>query len=351
MKPVVPTVPLHVWKNLYSAAQKFNSLQPWEILDAMDLICLRDPKSGDTGFGVVMGSGGTLFGFCLYRGGEGLDVYRNLMEEKIDPAVEDVFAIQNCLKVEFCSREDMEPEDRRVMKQLNLTFKGRNAWPEFRSHFPGYAPWFLTENEAGFLTLGLNVACRHYERVTAGDLDESFRNDECLMYIPVDESQSEYRAEWEPLPVYTKQRTAPPILNLATIDSLRTKEMKPDSPWEADVFYLPSPILDRERPYYLRITALCHASSGFALAAEPSLPEITEHQSLVDVICSTMEKHKLMPETIFVKNAEYAAGLMPLARALRLTIRRRKNLDAVRELKESMLNFLMSEGQAGRKKK
>jgi hypothetical protein len=163
------------------------------------------------------------------------------------------------------------------------------------------------------------------------------RDGECLVYTPVVAAETEYRAQWEAWPMPAHYSVEPLVLNLARLNALRAKKTEPDSPWETDMFYLPSPIFDRERPYYLRLAAVCQQSSGFVFAAEPSPPELSGHQSLADAICSSIERHGFLPETIFVKGAEEATALTPLANALGFTIRRRKQLKAIQMLKKDMM--------------
>ncbi|HQT92155.1 MAG TPA: hypothetical protein PL001_09035 [Candidatus Kryptobacter bacterium] len=351
MKPIVPTVSTAVWKELYNAAQKFNALQPWDVLDDADAVCLRNPMTGDIGFGVVMGSGGSIFGLCLYRGAEGLDIYRRTIEGEVGREGDDLFAMQNCVKLELGPRSDMMPEDFAVMKQLSLSFKGKNAWPEFRSMLSGYAPWFLTEPEARFLTLGINAACFHYDRVRRGEVEESIRSEECLMYSPVEGSQTEFRSEWGPLPVYEKKPLKPPVLNLGVISSIKAKKLKPDSEWEVDSFYLPMPVMDRDRPYFARTAVACQQSSGFVFDMSTAPPETTQHQLLADVICSSIEKSGFKPDAIFVRNEEFASALAPLANVLSISILGRKNLGSIKMLKESMMGYMMGEGKGGRGRK
>ncbi len=42
-----------------------------------------------------------------------------------------------------------------IIKKLGLKFRGRDAWPVFRSHVPGYYPWHLNQDEARFLRIAL----------------------------------------------------------------------------------------------------------------------------------------------------------------------------------------------------
>ncbi len=351
MKPIVPRVSTAVWKELYNAAQKFNLQKPWDTLGDSDVICVRDPSTEETGFGVVMGSGGTIFGFCLYRGAEGFDIYRRTIEGEVDREGDDLFAMQNCVKMELGPRSDMMPEDFAVMKQLGLSFKGKNAWPEFRSMLSGYTPWFLTEPEARFLTLGINAACFHYDRVRRGEVEESLLGDKCLMYTPVEGFAVNFSSEWERLPVYERKPLKPPVLNLGVISSIKSKKLKPDTEWEVDSFYLAMPVMDRDRPYFARTAVACQKTSGFVFDMSTAPPEIPQHQLLADLICSSIEKSGFKPDAIFVRNEEFASALAPLANVLRIPVRSRKNLGSIEILKESMMAYMMGEEKGRRGKR
>ncbi len=298
-----------------------------------------------------MGSGGELFGFVLYREAEGFHIYRRTIQGEIDRENDDLFEMQNSLNFELGPRSNMMPEDFAVMKQLDLSFKGKNAWPEFRSMVSGYAPWFLTEPEARFLTLGINAACWHHDRVQRGEVGESIRDDECLMYTPVEGSQTEFRSEWEPLPVYEKKPLKPPVLNLGVISSIKAKKLKPDSEWEADAFFLPMPVMDRDRPYFARTAVACQQVSGFVFDMITASPEIPQYQLLADTICSSIEKSGFKPDAIFVRNEEFASALAPLSNVLGIQVRSRKNLSSIEMLKESMLSYMMGEEKGRRGKR
>ena len=62
------------------------------------------------------------------------------------------------LTVSFEDRKFLRKPDFQVIKELELKFRGRNSWPLFRSYQPGYLPWYLTKDEARYLTLALQQA-------------------------------------------------------------------------------------------------------------------------------------------------------------------------------------------------
>ena len=338
MKPIIPSVPLAVWRDLYLAARKFQSLRPWTVLGDQELIGVSDPSLGETGFGVVMGSAGTLFGFCLYLGAEGFASYRGMMENPHMGEWVDALASQKCLKAEFTVRSDLTGEDLAVIRKLGMPFGGKHDWPQFRSLLPGYAPWFLTEAEVRFLALGLRTACHHQERFVRGEVTDSLRDGECLVYTPGEGNG--YSPAWEPWPADPRKAVMPPVLDLARLTVLRAKKTEPDTPWEADIFYFPSLIMDRDRPYFMRVAAVCQESTAFAFAAEVGPPETPPSQMLADAICSSIEKHGFLPVTVFVKRADLAAALTPLAKALGITVRARGHLGAVELLRRDMIKTL-----------
>ncbi|MFH0990567.1 MAG: hypothetical protein V1799_11190 [bacterium] len=347
MKLFVPVVSLSVWNELYDAAERFKARTPWEVLDDLDLIGVSDPATGETGYGVVLGSDGTFFGFCLYRGERGLHIYRQIID---DERGEDAFAYQDGLMAEFGGRADLETEDLRILKQLNRSYKGRAGWPILRSLLPGYLPWFLNESEARFLTLGLQTACHHLGRVERGEADESLREDNCLVYSPANDARTEFNANWALLPENTHNRISA-ILDLAQINSLKSKHLRNDTAWEADILYFPVPVMDRERPYLVRVPAICNQISGITYNATPATPDQSDQQVLADAICSVIERSTFKPDTLFVRDKYFAVALAPLAKAFDFTIRIRKKMESIQDLRAGMDQFLLRESKGGRRRK
>lgn len=341
MKPIVPEVGLPLWKQLYSSAQAVQDARPWDVLDDSGLIGVRNPDTNDTGFGCFMGSGGTMFGFVLFRGAEGFRNYRDLMEHQQDPRMDDSWATQNAVRLAFGAKSDLYPEDLEVIRKLGLRFKGKTAWPEFRSHLPGFFPWFLTDSEARFLNLGIRAALFHHGKVLGGSIAHSLRGGKCLVYIPQDANER-FKAEWEPCPEIQPDPPKPLPMNLGRIRSLLTGKPKPDSPWEADVFVAPAPVNDRARPYFIHVALACQSVSGHIFHFLVEGPGRATHELVAEVICSSIEKSGYMPRTIFVRDDSVAHSLAPLAAALGLSIEGRGELNAIGEAKEALTQAILS---------
>jgi len=139
---------------LYELTARVKALAPWDFLNEDDIFGVIDPDTGEPNFVSVMGAAGEHFAVALYRGVIGL--YSFMFVQNLGPqfpaeAVLDMPQIQ----VSFEDREMVEKRDREHMKALGLKFRGRNAWPIFRSYRAGYAPWFIDKAEARTLTYAL----------------------------------------------------------------------------------------------------------------------------------------------------------------------------------------------------
>lgn len=332
-------VPHDVWKGLYVAAGMVTSLSPWEMLDDRDLIGIRDSASGETGYGCFMGSAGTLFGFCLYRGSEGFDFYKRLMSGNFEPESENFIYLQNCLKMELGGKSDLEKEDLTIIRDLGLKFTGKIAWPHFRSLLPGYYPWFLNEGEARFLTLGLDAACHHLHQVMTRKTQASMKEGEVLVYTA---GSKGYSSAWEPWPIHRPAPPAPIELDFARARSVLAKATKPDSPWEAGTFFIPAPITDGPRPFFTKVAVVCQSVSGFVFNMKVAGPADADSVLLAEVILNSIEKHGFRPSLIYFGEGKTAAALSPLSKALEIPFESAASLPAVQNAKDGLTGAIRS---------
>jgi len=148
---------LQEWKDLYDAAIEFQRNECWNWMWDSELFGVQNPETGEIGYCCIMGRLGEHFALAVYDGTEGLDGYLKIQKGEISSETE-AFHIQKCLMASFEDRKFLQDQDLQVIKSLSLKFRGRNAWPFFRSHLPGYHPWILTGAEAKFLTVAIHQA-------------------------------------------------------------------------------------------------------------------------------------------------------------------------------------------------
>ena len=141
---------LEQWKQLYEAATRIKELKPWEKLWDMDLIAVRSGAKEDTVFYSILGRGGDCYGIAVYEGYEGLNSFLMLpMQQSMNLKPEYVMFNQKNLTCYWGNREELTGKQRKLIKDLGYSYRGKNQWLYFLSFEPGYYPYNMDES-AGF---------------------------------------------------------------------------------------------------------------------------------------------------------------------------------------------------------
>jgi hypothetical protein len=170
------------WARLYDAAIRVKALAPWTWMTSTEFFAVRNPETDEIGYVSVMGELGEHLAVALYLGAEGLWGLLRMegSDEEYAPP-EDILSTPH-LQAAFMDRNDLTDQDRAQIKALGLKFRGRQAWPWFRSFRPGYFPWYLEAHEARFLAVALEQLLAVAERLKRG---ESFLNEDGSLLIRV----------------------------------------------------------------------------------------------------------------------------------------------------------------------
>lgn len=333
------------WRDLYDAAMEFKKTECWNWMWDTDIFGVQNPVTGEIGYCCIMGGAGEHFALAVYQGSEGLNGYLTLQSGKNHPSLEDILNLQKFLMASFEDRELLQKEDFQLIKKIDLKFSRSDSWPLFRSYLPGYHPWYLTGEEARYLTLCLWQAI---------DVSLRFKGDPKKLTPPTgnlylvrvpkkDKTGLSWRDVWmEPLPLEKKEIIVEPI------DEVRLEKIKRRIPnrqgvWEVDYFYYPSPIRDKEeRPYYPYITLWVDQHSGFILRHNLANPAECMSEFQVNFF-KLAEKRKILPREILVKKEETFKLLKPIASELGINVRRVKELKMLEEAQASMRKFTAGE--------
>ena len=158
-----PRPGLNEWRRLYQAAIRVKEIAPWEWMTEQDVFGVQDPETDEIGFVSVMGTLGEHLAVAVYLGTEGLYSFWGFQQLAASAPPEALLGIPH-LQASFEDRGELTDKDRRVIEGLGLKFRGRQAWPLFRSYRPGYFPWYLEAWEARFLTCALEQAVEVAQR-------------------------------------------------------------------------------------------------------------------------------------------------------------------------------------------
>jgi len=330
------------WRDLYNAAIEFKKIECWNWMWDTDLFGVQNPVTGEIGYCCVMGGAGEHFALAVYLGSEGLNGYLELQSKKNYPSLEDMLSFQKLLMASFEDRSFLQKEDFHVIKKFDLKFSGSNSWPLFRSYRPGYHPWYVTDEEARYLTLCLqqtiDVSLRFKD--DSDLLTSPYKENHYLVRVPQkDKTGLSWRDEWiEPLPFKKEEIIVEPI-DRDRLEAIKRRTSHRQSVWEIDFFYFPQAIKEKEeRPFYPYITLWVEHYSGFILKHYLAKPAecISEFQGQFLKLAENM---KSLPQEILVKKEETFKLLEPITSELGIKLRRVKKLEMLEDARASMSKF------------
>lgn len=326
------------WLHLYEAATRLKEVAPWTWMVETDVFGVQNPETGDLGFVSVMGMRGEHFAVSLYLGAKGLYGFWDFEETAEFGSPERLLEIPQ-LQAAFENREELENQDRTVIKNLGLKFRGKKAWPLFRSFRAGFAPWYLEAGEVRFLAYALDqlaeVAPRFKENPDLFDPNDS---DQYLVRVP----KSKQASSWEDR-VMTVLPPDPTPLNLlmdpkllASLKLIKHKNAK----FEIDLCMFPFPMREQgDRPYFPYILLMVDVQSGMVLCHEmfQPLPSREEMWGKVPLtIAQTLASAGFVPKEIAVSSGLVFQLLQPLAKSLNIKLRTAPFLPTLRQVQEFM---------------
>jgi hypothetical protein len=336
------------WRDLFQAAQGFYQLAPWEWMWDSDVFGVQDPESKEVGYLCVLGNLGEVFGLVVYVGSKGFDGHVRMLARDPDTMDLDLIAGQRCLTAFFEDREELTARDRALIRELELKFRGPNAWPVFRSHRPGYEAWYLTSDEARFLTLAL-VQAQGVAKRLVDDLDLLNRapDDLYLVRVPLDKEGKRWKDKWQPPPPPPLPPTIEPVPE-KVCSKLRRQERPRRGVWEVDVFTLPVTIKGPEGspPYYAAALLCVHQESYFVVGTEV-VPYWDRLSQLPRRFAGVLEKSPIdWPKDVWVKRTELVAPLSPLLAQLGIGIHLSRRLPSLEDAQESLISWLKEGGRS-----
>lgn len=287
------------WEALYEVAGNMKKLAPWRALYETDILVLQLPGRKEPVYCSVLGQGGITFGIGIYPGHESfLRLNRIISQDAYQP---ELLALeQDCLMCHFGGREDIEAEDRAVMKELGLRFRGKNQWIYFRSMAPGQFPWYLDADQAVLLTAALQnlyMLCVCYME---GKLTADFEAGQTLTRW-YDQEREVWFNGIIPMPA-PKLNRALDLQDELLLARLKRKK-KTTTRLELDSFYLPLPIQENKLspPAGIHMVLLVDKDSGAVLNQSIDGPDVPALAAAPSVFVNHMEAYG-RPAAVYVRS-------------------------------------------------
>lgn len=335
---------LDEWRKLYDAAQAIKKLKPWEWMEEIDMFGVQNPDDGTIGFVSIMGMLGEYYAVGVYLGERALDGFWAMQDAGPDAPPEALLELPQ-LQASFTSREDIEKEDYEIIKKLGLKFRGKNAWPQFRSIHPAHLPWFLEDSEVRFLRQILEQTI---------DVVTRFKHDESVLEPPDDASylirvphKQETGLRWED---QMQQVSVPEDLEVDlameanVLDALKAL---PQSQLiiECDLFMLPTPVMEGGRPFFPYVLLAVETESQMMVAADMLSPNPSLEAMwglTVNSLMKQVVKAGFRPQEIKVASDFMYSLLEAVTDEIGVNLRRSRRMKGLEEAKASMFEHMMN---------
>jgi hypothetical protein len=245
------------------------------------------------------------------------------------------------VQLSFESRDQLEPEQRRIVKQLGLSFRGHNSWPVFRSSRPGFVPWSIDADEAGILAVALEQLLHVAPRLRLNGT--SVLKDDLTEYLVRFRNRSDGGAWTEEFRTIPRLEAAPPIA--PGPEQIRKCRALPavHNSIEVDFFMMPTGIREgKDRPYYPFIFVLVEAKSGIVAGQKLLSPNGSLEgmfASLPEELLGQLMQIGIRPATVILRPGRLRKILHPVCDDLGIRIHASNRLPKLDEFKRGFLNF------------
>jgi hypothetical protein len=330
---------LEQWKHSYELMTELRELAPWEFMYEHHIFGVQFPETDNLGFVSVMGNLGEHYAVAVYLGKKGFDGFMTMQRMGYELTPDIVLQVPQ-LQASFEDREMITAEDRKILKQLNLRFRGRNAWPQFRSYRPGCFPWYIDQEEAQMLINGLEQLL---------DVAPRFETDPALLELSGPDDRVLVRVyengKWIDQSQKVRFPAEPPLqskMNREALNSLKGMSKK-NSSVEIDLQMMEQAVGDEQfdRPYFPFMLMLAEKQSHMILGVDllAPLPSLEKMWELVPARVTEILANFVLPREIQVKDPLIALLLSPLEKELGLKVKLVARLPAIEHAQRELKRF------------
>lgn len=327
------------WKTLYEAGTRIKELKPWEKFWDMDLIGIRYGAEEETIFFSILGRNSNCYGIAVYEGYEELNSFFMLvMQESMNLTPEFAMFYQRNLTCYWGNRAELSEKQRKIIKELGYTYRGKNQWLYFLSFEPGYYPYNMDEEEvlrmSGHLQ-DLEMALRYYDET---DMQVDFKSGNMfLLSLGKDKKTWDFGEELLP---FTSFQVEDLLITDEDLLSELKKAPKCNAVLEADVFMSGVSVTDKmyDRPANQALSLLGDANTEIILKFEMPGPEDNAIVTLAEMLIEFIFQFGA-PKEVRVSNIIVEAGLEQICDMCGTKLRRVKRLKGLEEFKYSIQRF------------
>ncbi len=336
----MPNTPFSIACQLASRIKK---LAPWSYLEETDIFGVRMPETGQRYFVSIMGAAGEHFGLAAYVGARGLLDFYALREPMPWKRPGELLLIPH-LSLSFEDRDDIDAPVRKKMKDLGFSFRGSNAWPDFKQVIPGFVPSMPDDDALNDLVVILEQSIDVFDRAktdTEFIFPEGSDEDNYLVREMIKKGKN--AGQWAD--VYWEMEL-PRVDFEGVFDMLERKRIsglprKKDT-LMADIALLPHQVAEPgKKPYFASIFVVVSKQSGMVLDFETLAPLDgidAMHSRFPNLLIKSLLKLKVQPTSIEIRHPVFFEMAKKILHPTKIKVHLAPELPQVDELLEGLAN-------------
>jgi hypothetical protein len=247
------------------------------------------------------------------------------------------------IQLSFEDRANVADHAYETIRSLGLRFRGKNAWPQFQSFRPGYAPWRLEKDEMRTMAAVLEQVLEVAPRVRSDPgLLESEDPEVFLVRVPSGDGENVWQDEYRRFSPVTVENVAAPVpeLDLARLNKLE----RSSAVLEVDFFMTPA-MIGEKGTRMLNGYALMAVEDNQGmviglevLTAEPDV--LAMRGMLPTVLAQHLLKAGLLPSGIVIRYDLLGDLLYPFSQALGCELYQSEVLPNLDPAKQDLIDHL-----------
>lgn len=315
---------LEQWRDLYKEADALKEKKPWKIFADIDFIAVQLEGKREPYFCSIMGKQGNCPGITIYYGMDGYSDLNMIMDSyQYNAPTTYIMGDITCMTCYYGDKNEMEPEQRKRIQDLNLKYDGPNDWTYFYSFEPRYVPVNFNREEVIQCTKVMQILNKAVDMVIEDDTYlPNFEKGELLMasWDPVEDDEEPSLCLY-PLPL---PNPIPRFLTVKVKDDV-IEEFKSyersDMELVMDLNYLFTPIddPDYDRPINPLLLLAYDLKEDQILAGDVLPLEQDEMESVVSIFFHMIEEFGI-PKKLYARNPRILIGMEYLCEQLQIEL-------------------------------
>ncbi|MCB0121740.1 MAG: hypothetical protein KDE58_05815 [Caldilineaceae bacterium] len=327
---------------LFELMNQVKELAPWEWMEEMDIFGVQGPDAEEPDYVSVMGMAGEHFAVALYPGDRALT--HLLQFEQIGPYGNplDLLLIPQ-FQASFEDRNTLTDKDRKMLKELGLKYRGRNAWPQLRAQQPACVPWYIESADVSRMVRALEQLLVVAPRVKENpDVLIPAGSDAFLVRKATQQGDHIVWEEIVRTPSFSTEEGLMIELDSELMDTVYDLP-EVSNTLEVALSMMPSPVSDDSgRPYFPYMFIVVESTSGMVMGMEllsplPSLQAMWAE--IPNQFLEQLAKVQVRPQVVHV-NTELLASLLSGLEQLGIEFTLVEELPGVEAMQESLFGFL-----------